>query len=297
MPAHTLSVIVVCLNSAQVREACLSALAAQAGKESTEILAVGYWGIEDDKQIQMRQRFPDVHWLAVSTNTTVPQMRTSGILQSQGEIVALLEDDCVVPDRWCHEIYKAHEDSQAVIGGAISPGGYRRWLDWAVYFCEYARFMPPFSGSQDALPGNHVTYKRTILPSLKEGDGFYEVFFHAEWLKSGEKLIADPALSVKNINQWSVRHITRLPFHHGRAFAGMRAESFSIWRKFLYAVLSISLPVVKAARLAGEVAKRRRYMVEFFLSIPWTTIFLASWSLGELIGYAAGPGHSADEWR
>jgi hypothetical protein len=77
----------------------------------------------------------------------------------------------------------------------------------------------------------------------------------------------------------------------------MRAESFSIWRKILYTVLSMGLPIVKVARLAREVAKRHRYQVEFFLSIPWVMIFLSSWSLGELIGYAAGAGHSADEWR
>jgi hypothetical protein len=302
MPPCKLSVIVVCLNSARVREACLVALADQVNPESTEILAVGPWGADvqsgsNVEYIQMHQRFPSVRWLPVSAHTTVPQMRTWGILQSLGEIVALLEDDCVVSDGWCMAVMKAHQRSRAAIGGSIAPDSYRHLLDWAVYFCEYARFMPPFSGATGALPGNHVTYDRAALPLLEAGQGFYEVFFHTEWLKSGRQLIADPALVVKNINQWSLRHITRIPFHHGRAFAGMRAASFPAWRRGLYALLSTGLPAVKVARLAMEVGRRRRYTVEFCLSIPWIMIFLTSWSLGELWGYAAGPGHGADEWR
>jgi hypothetical protein len=286
----------------QVREASLIALANQVHKDGIEIVAVGNWAAEEQpgaspEDFGVRQRLPGIRFLPVSAHTTVPQMRTLGILHSQGEIVALLEDDCVVADDWCLAVLRAHEGSDPVIGGSILPGGYRRLLDWAVYFCEYARFMPPFSGARDALPGNHVTYKRTALPPLESSQGFYEVFFHTDLLKSGAKLIADPTLMVKNINHWSSRHITRTPFHHGRAFAGMRAQSFPAWRKGLYAILSLVLPVLKVARLATEVARRRRYVVEFGLSIPWTTIFLTSWSLGELWGYAMGPGHSPDQWR
>jgi hypothetical protein len=245
----------------------------------------------------MRQRFPEVCWLPVAAQTTVPQMRTCGILHSQGEIIALLEDDCVVPEGWCLAVIQAHEGPHAAVGGAIAPDNYRRWLDWAVYFCEYARFMPPFLGLKAALPGNHVTYKRAALPPFEAGQGFYEVFFHAAWLKSGGQLFADPALVVTNINHWSQRHITRLPFHHGRAFAGMRAAGFPAWRRGMYALLSAALPALKAARLSAEVISRRRYGSQFFLSIPWIMIFLTSWSLGEFLGYAAGPGGSAEQWR
>jgi len=264
---------------------------------------VGHWDLDEDQQspnegnFQLRQRFPDVSWLSVSDHITVPQMRTYGILQSQGEIVGLLEDDCVVTDDWCLAVLRAHEGSQVAIGGGILPGRYRHLLDWAIYFCEYARFMPPFSGIKSALPGNHVTYKRSALPQLEAGQGFYEVFLHADWLKADRKLIADPAMVVKNINQWSLRQVTRVPFHHGRAFAGMRATGFSVWRRGLYVVFSTVLPALKVARLATEVFRRRRYGVEFCLSIPWIMIFLTSWSVGELWGYAVGPGHSAEEWR
>lgn len=295
-----LSVIVVCLNSSDVREACLKALEAQAHLNSMEILAVGHWGEKHfgtDASLSWRERFPTVHWLSVSAETTIPKMRTYAILQSCGEIVALLEDDCIVPDGWVLNVMRAHAGTDQIIGGAIVPGNYHRLLDWAVYFCEYGRFMPLFSGSQNALPGNHVTYQKTILSAFKSGEGFYEVFFHDAWQRSGGKLIADPKLAVTNINRWSLRHVTNIPFHHGRAFSGMRSANFSPWRKGLYTILSLALPIVKAGRLATVILNRKQYQTQFFFSLPWIMIFLSSWSFGELLGYAAGPGRSPEQWR
>jgi hypothetical protein len=298
-----LSVIVVCLNSSDVRDVCLRALDAQTHLDRVEILAVGHWGMEEKQlglngdHLSSREQFPTVRWLSVSTETTIPQMRTYAILQSCGEIVALLEDDCVISEGWIQNVVNAHTRADSIVGGAIAPEKYRRLLDWAVYFCEYGRFMPPFSGPQNALPGNHVTYQKTVLPSLESGQGFYEVFFHDAWRSSGGQLIADPKIVVTNVNHWSLRHVTSVPFHHGRAFAGMRAQSFPVWRRGLYTVLSLALPMLKATRLAAVVFNRQQYQVQFFLSLPWTMIFLSSWSLGELLGYAAGPGRSPEQWR
>ncbi len=299
----TLSVIVVCLNSSDVRDACLEALDSQVESSSVEILAVGHWSADEQRVNSHGEngspggRFASVRWWSASVDSTVPQMRTQAILQSRGEIVALLEDDCVVSEGWSSEVVQAHTAEHGIIGGAILPGNYRRLLDWAVYFCEYARFMPPFSGNQNALPGNNVTYKRSALPSLHPGDGFYEVFFHDQWRNSGGLLIADPQLAVTNVNHWSTRHLTSIPFHHGRAFAGMRSARFSPGKKIVYSLLSPALPAVKAMRLVAVVYSRRQYRTQFILSLPLIMIFLVSWSIGEFVGYSTGPGQSAEQWR
>lgn len=296
------SVIVVCLNSPDVRKACLDALIGQSHMSNAEVLVVGKSQIGDELPGIGDDRFPknglpEVRWLSVSPETTVPQMRARGILQSRGEVVVLIEDDCVAPEGWLLGLARAHEGESPIIGGAIAPDAYRRWLDWAVYFCEFARFMPPFFGAQDALPGNHVSYKKTALTKYEFGDGFYEVFFHAAWQSAGGSLTADPNLVIVNINRWSLRHLTNVPFHHGRAFAAMRSVSFPLWRKSLYALLSPALPVVKLFRLASVVIRRRRYRLQFLLSLLWIMLFLISWSLGEMVGYVAGAGSSPAQWR
>ncbi len=291
-----LSVIVVCINNDRVLEQCLAALVPQMASQDVEVLAIGH---HDDgpNGRAVRSRYPAVVWVSAPNDFTVPRMRSSAMNQSHGEIVALLEDDCVVASNWCKEVVRAHQASFMAIGGPVEPGGtYRPW-DWAIYFCEYGRFMAPFSGVVSALSGNNVSYKRAVLTDVQDDRGFYEVFFHWRLQQRGHALYAQPNLAVRNVNHWSLAHLTAIPFHHGRAFAGLRAAGLPRWRRFLYAALSGGLPVVKVARVAQEVFRRRRNGRNFLRSLHWTVLFMLSWSLGEFSGYLAGAGGSPNRWR
>jgi hypothetical protein len=227
MESPKLSVIVVSLNTPAVLSRCLGALTGSAPAGSrVEIVAVGDWPVEDDSFAQVRAAFRTVTWID-APGSTVPQRRSLGIERTQGEIVALLEDDCVAADGWCRSVLRAHESPAVAIGGAIAPGNCAKSLDWAVYFCEYSRFMPPFAGPVDALPGNNVSYKRAALIELDpsgSAKGFYETFFHWKLQESGRSLLADPALAVTNVNSWGYVHVLGVPFHHGRSFAGLRVD-------------------------------------------------------------------------
>lgn len=291
-----LSVIVVCINDDRVREKCLAALVPQMASGDVEVLAIGHFGGRPGGRV-VRACYPDVVWVSTPSDTTVPQMRIQAMNQSRGEIVALLEDDCVVADRWCDEIMRAHRAPFLAIGGPIEPGSDYHPLDWANYFCEYGRFMAPLSGIVPALPGNNVSYKRAALADVKDDPGFYDVVFHGRLRQSGQALSADPKLVVRNVNHWSLAQLTITPFHHGRAFAGLRAASFPRWRRWLYAALTGGLPAIKVARVAREVFGRRRNGGRFVRSLHWTVLFVLSWSLGEFSGYLVGAGDSPNRWR
>lgn len=291
-----LSIIVVCLNSSRVLSKALAAIAPQVATDDVEALVVGRWD-ERPEDAALRSRYRALTWVAAPAASTVPQLRTLGIQQSRGDIVALLEDDCVVPATWCRAVICAHEASSPAIGGAIAPGDDYARLDWAVYFCEYGRFMPPFSGVVSALPGNNVTYKRSILCDAGGDAGFQDVFFHWRLQQAKIDLIADPNLAVSNVNHWSLRHVTAVPFHHGRAFAAKRSAGFSRQRRLLYGGLTVALPAVKVARVAREVLSRRRYVQPFVRSLPWTLLFLTLWAGGESAGYVFGAGDSASRWK
>ncbi len=229
---------------------------------------------------------------------TVPQLRSLGIQQAQGEIVALLEDDCLVTGAWCQRIIQAHQAPHAVIGGAVEPSQYQRGRDWAIYFCDYVRFMQPFMGEVRALCGNHVSYKRAILaPLLAKSDGFYEVFVHQELQTQGEILWAEPGLVVHNINSWSLDHVWRVPFHHGRGYAGMRVAGRSLAARLPFLGIALLLPLLQTVRIAQVVLTRRRYRLRFLQALPWVLSFCSSWALGECIGYLKGPGRSLEYWR
>lgn len=296
-----LSAIVISINSPGVLKRCIAALKNQTAQDELEIIIVRNQDKVNDEYTSIKSGFNGINWVTAPASCTVPQMRCMGISESHGEIVALLEDDCIVDDNWKSAVLTAHKQDFIAIGGAVEPGNYSKHLDWAVYFCEYIRFMLPLPHNNvDALAGNNVSYKRIPLLEIT-GDlsdsGFYDVFIHWQIKKAGQTLKTDSSVIVYNINSWSWRHVLNVPFNHGRGFAAMRVEQKKNWQKIFYAVIALLLPLIQICRIFVHLVNRRRYLLKFFQALPWITMFSISWSAGELVGYLSGPGHSLQQWH
>lgn len=298
--AAPLSVIVVAFNGAAVLARCLEALVPQSEATAGEVVVVGS-ALDEPGYRALRAAHPQVRWLAAPDEATVPQMRQLALAQCRGAVVAMLEDTSLVADGWCEAALRAHRSAHLAIGGPIEPADYSRARDWAVFFCEYARFMPPFAGAVAALPGNNAAYKQVALAGSAAGHGFYhgfyDVFVHWRWQQQGITLIADPAMLIHHAGGWTPAHLTTSPFHHGRAFAGLRFGPQAYHLRWLYAGLALALPLVQTARVARAVAARRRYRVKLIGALPWMLLFTTCWAAGEITGYLAGAGQSAARWR
>jgi Glycosyltransferase like family 2 len=296
-----LSVVVASFSTDALLMRSLTALNAQAHPARVEVIVVRDVERSDDAaRAAARARFPEVRWIDAAAGSTVPLLRTLGIAESRGEIVALIEDDCVVRPGWSTAATDAINGLEVAAGGAVEPGPYRRALDWGVYFCEYARFMLPVPTTVHApIPGNNAVYKRGALMRLPHGteDGFQEVFVQAAWRAMGLVTSVSGAMVVENINTWSLKHVTAIPYHHGRAYAGRRFGSRHGAFRFAVAVLTVPLPALKTLRIAATVVSRRRLLGRLLQALPWILVFNASWSAGEGMGCLFGPGDSALRWR
>ncbi|MBW8011265.1 MAG: glycosyltransferase [Chloroflexi bacterium] len=303
-----ISCIVISFNPAEILERCLANLEQQVLDDEVELLVVGKWGGPDSEYRSLQQQFPKSVWISVPQEFNIPQMRALGMARSQAEIIAILEDDCLVSNDWCTEIIKAHKEAYAAIGGAVEPGDYTSSLDWSIYFCEYARFMLPFSGGEvNTLPGNNVMYKRDVLMTLA-GEiflnggkisevGFYEIEFNNKLIRNGFALKTDPSLIVKNIHSWRLSDLFKMPFHHGRGFAGKRFSDQDKMKRVLYLGITFLLPVVQVIRILKLIIQKRRYLRQFLFALPGIIMFFTSWSIGEFFGYLLGPGNSLQEWK
>ena len=147
-----------------------------------------------------------------------------------------------------------------------------------------------------ALPGNNISYKRKAIELESIREGFYEVFIHDGWQKAGVDLYAADGMMVRNNNSWRIKNCTSTPFHHGRAYAGQRFSDKYGPKRLLYGVLATILPVVKTARTLRDIASRRRSDLPVLKALPWIILFHNCWSIGEFVGYLAGPGHSIEKW-
>ncbi len=295
-----LSVVIASSNDASMLDQCIKALAPHVVSGEVELIVVR----AADRSAGLGRHAlltetTALHWIDAPARSTVPRLKGLGIAASRAERIALLEDDSVVAAGWCHQAMSTPE-STAAVGGAVEPGPYRRALDWAVYFCEFGRFMLPVPTMPNApLPGNNVVYSRwaiAALPATARHD-LRDAFVHAAWQRDAVPTAVNGSLVVHNINTWSMAYVTSAPFHHGRAYAG---ERFGGRRPFVRAGLALliaGLPFLKIARIVVDTIRRRRLRGRLLQALPWIVVFVTSWSFGELAGCLSGPGSSASRWR
>ena len=292
-----LSIIIAAFNNVSLLEECLISLKGQGEMPDTEILVVSnyFTGIKE----LMEGKFPYVKYLCCSPRTTVPELRTQGILHTTGDIAALTEDHCVFDSHWCSEIKKAHESSYSIIGGSVENKSNRLW-DWAIYFYDYGRYMLPNApGTVSALSGINVSYKRLLLNKIKPvfQNGFFETFIHLKLTDGGSPLYLMPSAIVYHNKSYKIKEAFVQSYHHGRSFAGMRTSDASFFKRSIFILGAIILPLLLPLRVALGILKKGRHIKELALSFPYLVLLMISWSYGEFCGYLLGAGDSAASWR
>jgi hypothetical protein len=282
---------------AELLSRCLAVIRSQtSGRLDTEVLVVAHPTHQGSSLAPVKMQFPEFTWIDAAPTHNVARMRGLGIARSQGPVVAMLEGDCMPAPGWIGHLTELQP--VAAVGGAVEPGAFRRGVDWAAYFCEFAKFMLPLPAAPAQLPGANVVYRRAALPdpARLEAEGFYETFVNAD-IGGGAPLANDSALVVQHERTWSAGVALSTRFHHGRGFAALRVRGRPARERVPYLVLAALLPLVLVTRVVGETVRRRRLVGRALVALPWIIALSVSWSLGELAGYAAGPGTSLDRWR
>lgn len=288
------SIVVISIYPPKFLERCLVALERETEGTDAQIIVVRQMSKE-----KPTRKFPDrFQFLPVSSACTVPEMRSLAAAATEGESVVFLEDDCEVTTGWYQAVTKIGSHDGDVACGAIEPDRYDSSVSWAVFFCEYARFMKPFEGTVSGVPGNHVIYKKEALERLlKELPGElrdYQV--NASIRDLGYTVRAYSDICVANINRWGTSHLILMPYHHGRAFAGIRMSGQQLWKRILFGLAAPLLPVLLTARTVQSVFQKERYRMQLLMSFPLVFVFFAAWAAGEFVGYTFGSGESAGRW-
>jgi hypothetical protein len=302
-----LSVVVVVVSDTVSRSAglaplarCLEALEQQIDAPETEVIVPHLPRDEEREQLDhLAHRFPRVRFLAVhdippsvsASREHHDALRARGLAAARGEIVALLEDHARPDPRWCGRVVEAHRSPHAAIGGAID-NDVDRPLNWAVYFCDFYRYLNPVrAGVTDVASDANVSYKRRSLEAIRPiWDGsFHEPAVNAALAERGETMALSPDIVVVQHRE-ELRPVEALKerFVWGRSYAAARGATATRMRRVFLAALSPALPLLLTARMARTVADRGRLGRAFLRALPWTLLLTTSWSLGELTGYGAG---------
>lgn len=293
--APLVSVVIASVNGPPSILECLEALTAQETDVPFEVLVVDRCG--EAVRRELRERFPQSKITVVpeAPGKSIPRLRAIGTARARGRLIAILEDHCMVPPGWIEAIRDLHESGCLVMGGPVENGAVDRVIDWAVFFCEYASFMPPLpEGETGSVAGSSAIYDREAFEAVgaESMDEVWEFFIHGRMKELGITFHSDPRLQVLHKKEFGFRYFMSQRYHYSRSFAGMRMEDEPTWKRLAYAAATPLLPPLILWRIARTVLPKRRRRKEFLLAIPHLSIFMASYAWGETVGALLGPGDS-----
>ncbi len=296
-----LSVVVTIVDGGDALDRCLSALSNQIEPPELEII-VPY----DDTVTHLpSDRFPRAAFVemghvptesdprsAAGQHELFDRRRARGLATASGDIVAIVEDRGVPTLEWARTVVRLHRElPHSVIGGAVE-NGVDRLRNWAVYFCDFGRYQPPFPpGPADWVTDVNVSYKRRALEETAElwKERYHETTVHWALQESGETLFLTPELVVEQVR--GKDHLTDLlgeRLHWGRLFAYTRVRASSPLRRLVLLGASPLIPTVMFLRQARLQVKKRRHLGRFVAASPGVAALLAFWGAGEAIGYLTG---------
>ncbi len=290
-----LSIVIASVNGYRYIAQCLQSLEQQKAKECAEVIVVEASG--DNTAGRIAAEYP---WATVipSAPQPIPTLRSMGIRRARAEIVATTEDHCVFKPDWYDKILQAHRaHPHPAIGGAIENGSRERLVDWAAYVCEYGKFMLPFPGGPGTdLPGPNVSYKRDVLEKTCSDlldNGVWENVLHGRLLSAGMELRMDPSIVVYHAKNFGFWEFLAQRYYFGRSFAAVRMARAALSTRVFFVAISLFLPPLFLWRYAGFFFGKRRFIKEYFKTLPLQVIFAVAWSVGEFFGYAFGDGGSS----
>lgn len=239
--------------------------------------------------------FAGVRWIVAPRGSDVHQLRRTGLDHASGEVVAFVEDDCLVSPGWTDAWRAAFEDPEILLAtGPVERGPGASLVDWGVFFCEYAPFLsnlreaaggPRWAGR---IAGNNFAARRDWLRSVTGPDGVHEWSLRAELVNHIEAFRRVPEALVWHVGTFRLGPAIRERLVLGREFGRMRAANQPRLRG-LYVLLGPAIFASQVGRLVATLVRKRRHLDRLIEAFPVTLSLLLAWSVGEWLGWLAGP--------
>lgn len=236
----------------------------------------------------LRRRFPEVRFLRQEGRRSYAGLRAAGVRAARGQIVALTEDQCIPPERWCANIVAAHAQPWGAIGGPVEKYEPDTALAWAIYLRELSSYMPPLpEGPAASLTDCNVSYKRAALAAVGDiwADAFHEPQVHAALQARGEKLWLSTGLVTYQQRTLQLRPALAERYEFGRLYGRLRTAALPGWKRLILIAGSPLLPGLLLLRVVFDVLRKRRHVRACLVALPYLALFATVWAWGELAGY------------
>jgi hypothetical protein len=247
-------------------------------------------------------------WVQAEPGASVPRLRAVGLEATRGDWVAFTEDSCRVGPQWTEAWARVLGDSGALAAsGPVGHSANASALDWAVFFCEYAPYIPPRRNARlRRLAGNNFAARRDILiaacgagrleewavfreAARRSRDGASEDCFPHTNRESKRVAVCmmDERTHVDHVRSFPLRQAIRDRLRYGWEFGSISGSSEAAGAGGAKLLAGPGILVAQLVRLGVELCTRQRYWGHLIDSLPITVGLLAAWSVAEWLGRCA----------
>jgi hypothetical protein len=213
--------------------------------------------------------------------------------------VTYAEEHAYPAPGWAEALIKAHRQSWAAIGVGLANANPGNMISWASLFTDFGPWVEPAeAGEISHLPWHHVAYKRAVLteygPKL-EAMLETESILHKDLQARGYRLYLESAAKTDHVNISLLSSYLGAEFNGARMFAANRARNKKwplFWRLFYISKMPV-IPFVRLQRVVRHILRSGRGRELLPRILPALIAGLVADALGQLTGYAFGPGNAA----
>lgn len=295
-PPLEVSIVLVTKSLASTRKS-LSYLRAQEGAARAELLLVVPEGEQVEPSAPELAGFGQVRILPVEEVYPPAFGRAEAIRAASTPLVLFAETHSYPQPGYLEALVAgSRAGPSAVVGPSMANANPRSLMSWANLFLDYGPWVETKRGGvMEDVPGHNALYERAAL--LELGDELAErlladSLMHDELRARGAQLYLEPRARTEHLNVSSVRWSVGERFQSSRNFAGRRARQWTLWRRLLYVGGAPLIPAVRLKRIFGYIRRSDRPDL-IPRVLPALLLALTISAVGELVGYAAGPGRAS----
>jgi hypothetical protein len=267
------SFVVIAYNEAGNIGRTLSAIASLTGLADYEVVVVndGSGDATADVVRAHAAADPNIKLIDLPRNRGRGYARNTGIAAAEGELIATVDADIILPADWLRRAESALDGHDAVGGTAVPDGD-------VAYVYQVTRLVLRIVGHTTAVTGSNALYRRQVFdvvafdPALREGE---DVALNQATTRQGLSFSTVPGLLVEHIEKKSFPESLRWLFTTGKgatrqllvyrqirvpdlaAAAFLTSLAAGVAIAVLVSPFGIALPVVLLAAIAGQHVRSR----------------------------------------
>ncbi len=294
-PHYDMSVILITPDTYDTVRWTVQALQRQTAKDKLELVFV----VPSTKDLRLIKSdlevFAGYQLIEIGEINSTAFARAAGVFAAQASVIVFAESHCFPAPTWAEALIFRQREPWAGVGPIVCNANPATALSWSNFLIEYGEWIGiETSDSQHHIPGNNGSYKREAL--LEYGSdlaNMLEADSPMQWdmQSRGHTFCMESQAKTFHLNFSVFFESLVARFYSGRLFATSRSQKWTKIHRFLYFGGSPLIPLIRLDRILRTLYRsdQRRLIPRTLL---YLIIFLIFDGIGEMVGYAFGPGEA-----